>query len=103
MRAGNFRNPLDDIQLAAHDQFHQRTGGTQYGKSHILADVADVEKALVELKLRPGTQALDVATGNGHTAICLAEKGCSVTACDISEGMLAQSAAAAGGREKSSH
>jgi len=88
MRAGNFRNPFDDIQLAAHDQFNERAD--QYGKSHILANVADVEKALAELKLRTGTQALDVATGNGHTAICLAEKGFHVTACDISEGMLNQ-------------
>jgi ubiquinone/menaquinone biosynthesis C-methylase UbiE/glutathione S-transferase len=88
MRAGNFRSALDDVQLASQGQFDERAG--QYGKSHILADVADVEKALAELKLRPNTTALDVATGNGHTAICLAGKGFQVTASDISVGMLDQ-------------
>lgn len=90
MRGGNFRSALDDVQLAAHDQFSERAD--QYGKSHILADVSDVEKALATIKLRPNTQALDVATGNGHTAICLAKKGCIVTACDISSAMLQQAA-----------
>ena len=86
MRAGNFRSSLDDVQLASLEQFDERAG--QYGKSHILADVADVDKAVSELKLRPGTMALDVATGGGHTAIYLAEKGFNVTASDISTAML---------------
>jgi len=88
MRAGNFRSSLDEVQLASLEQFDERAG--QYGKSHILADVSDVEKAVSELKLRPGTHALDVATGNGHTAIYLAEKGFQVTASDISTGMIEQ-------------
>ena len=88
MRAGNFRSQLDDVQLSAHDQFSERAD--QYGKSHILADIADVEKAVLELKFRPGAQALDVATGNGHTAMYLAEKGFNVTASDISAAMLEQ-------------
>ena len=88
LRSGNFRSSLDDIQLASHDQFSERAD--QYGKSHILADVADVEKAVNSLKFRPNTYALDVATGNGHTAIYLAKKGFHVTACDISASMLAQ-------------
>ena len=61
MRAGNFRSELDEIQLASHDQFSERAD--QYGKSHILADVADVEKAVADLKFRPGTTALDVRDG----------------------------------------
>ena len=88
MCSGNFRSSLDEIQLASADQFNERAD--QYGKSHILADTADIEKALVDLKLRPGTNALDVATGNGHTAIYLAGKGYNVTACDISAAMLTQ-------------
>jgi ubiquinone/menaquinone biosynthesis C-methylase UbiE/glutaredoxin 2 len=88
MRAGNFRTLFDETQLAAQGQFDEQAG--QYGKSHILADVADVDKALAELKLRPSSTALDVATGNGHTALYLAEKGFQVTACDISTGMLAE-------------
>jgi len=88
MRAGNFRSALDEVQLASAEQFDERAG--QYGKSHILADVTDVEKAVSELKFRPGTLALDVATGNGHTAIYLAEHNFKVTASDISTGMLEQ-------------
>ncbi len=88
MCSGNFRSSLDDVQLAAHDQFSERAD--QYGKDHILADVSDVEKAVAELKFRPGTTALDVATGNGHTAIFLAEKGFQVTAGDLSAAMLDQ-------------
>jgi len=90
MRGGNFRSALDDIQLASQEQFGDRAG--QYGKSHILADVADVEKAVVPLKFRPGTFALDVATGNAHTAIYLAKSGFNVTATDLSQAMLTEAA-----------
>ena len=88
MCAGNFRNPLDDLQLASQHQFGDRAD--QYGKSHILADTADLEKAIVDLKLRSSTVAVDIATGNGHTAIYLAEKGFKVTASDITPAMLEQ-------------
>ncbi|HEX4139871.1 MAG TPA: methyltransferase domain-containing protein [Candidatus Methylacidiphilales bacterium] len=88
MRAGNFRSDLDPMQLASAGQFDAQAGS--YGKSHILADVADVEKVLGELKLRPNTDALDVATGNGHTAIALAKKGFRVIANDVSNRMLEQ-------------
>jgi ubiquinone/menaquinone biosynthesis C-methylase UbiE/glutathione S-transferase len=88
MRAGNFRADLDQVQLASAEQFDSQAGN--YGKSHILADVADVEKAIAELKLRPTTAALDVATGAGHTAVFLAKRGYTVTASDVSTGMLAQ-------------
>ena len=88
MRAGNIRSTLDDVQLASQGQFDERAD--QYGKSHILADTKDVENAIAELKLRPNTLALDVATGAGHTACYLAGKGFQVTAADISSGMLDQ-------------
>jgi ubiquinone/menaquinone biosynthesis C-methylase UbiE/glutathione S-transferase len=88
MFAGNFRAALDGTQLASADQFDAQAG--EYGKTHILADVSDVEKAVTELKLRPNTAALDVATGAGHTAVWLASKGFQVTACDISTGMMEQ-------------
>ena len=88
MRAGNIRADLDPAQLASAGQFDAQAG--QYGKSHILADTADVEKALSELKLRPNTPALDVGTGNGHTAIFLAKMGFVVTASDVSPGMMEQ-------------
>jgi ubiquinone/menaquinone biosynthesis C-methylase UbiE/glutathione S-transferase len=88
MRSGNIRSTLDDVQLASQGQFDERA--EQYGKTHILADVSDVEKAVADLKLRPNSLALDVATGNGHAAMYLAEKGFQVTASDISPGMLEQ-------------
>lgn len=78
MRAGNFRSQLDDMQLGG--------GGAGEGSGHAnpLADVSDVEKLVVELKVRPGTFALDVAAGNGHAAVCLAKKGLNVTVCETS-------------------
>jgi ubiquinone/menaquinone biosynthesis C-methylase UbiE len=86
MRAGNIGSTLDDVQMASAEQFDAQAD--KYGKSHILADTADVEKAVTELKLRPNSFALDVATGGGHTAIYLAKKGFQVTASDISTAML---------------
>lgn len=86
MRAGNFRTDLDATQMASAGQFDAQAGN--YGKSHILADTADVEAVISELKLRPNTDALDVATGNGHTAILLAKKGFRVIASDVSTRML---------------
>jgi SAM-dependent methyltransferase/glutathione S-transferase len=84
MCAGNFRAGLDSaLSTDGHDAHGD-------GKSHVLDDVADVEKAVAELKLRPNTTALDVATGSGHTAVFLATKGFQVTACDISASALEQ-------------
>jgi ubiquinone/menaquinone biosynthesis C-methylase UbiE/glutathione S-transferase len=88
MRGGNFRTDLDAMQSASAEQFSGRAD--QYGKSHILADTADVEKVITELKLRPNTAALDVATGAGHTAVFLAKKGFQIIAADVSLGMLTQ-------------
>jgi glutathione S-transferase len=86
MRAGNFRSHLDDMQLDPNDP----SGG--HAGQNLLVDIADVEKVVVDLKYRPGTYALDVGVGNGHTAIYLAEKGFNVTACDVSAPMLAAAA-----------
>ncbi len=77
---------LDDIQKKARAQFDQRSAN--YGKSHILADVSDVETVLQGIAFSKGMRALDIATGGGHTAICLARAGYAVTASDLSEGML---------------
>jgi ubiquinone/menaquinone biosynthesis C-methylase UbiE/glutathione S-transferase len=94
MRAGNFRNPMDDLQLGAHD------GGAQTDlPGGVPADLADLEKAVLELKLRPATAALDVGTGLGHVALALAGKGFTVTACDTSLPTL-QEAAALAARKK---
>ena len=78
MRAGNIRNDLDPMQLTAGD------AESGHGRSNALADTGDIEKALADLKLRPATPALDIATGDGHTAVFLAQKGCHVIASDTS-------------------
>ena len=59
-----------------------------YGAGHILRDVSDVVEALEDYTVADLSPALDVATGAGHTAAYLAERGVAVTAADISEGML---------------
>jgi len=85
MRAGNFRTQLDDVQLSASDSAGD-------GKTHLLADIADIEKAVLELKFRPKTFALDLSGGNGHTAVYLAEKGFNVTASETSAALLKETA-----------
>ena len=50
IRAGNFRNPLDDLQFGAE-------GGAAFSAmGSPLADVSDLEKAIPDLKLRPASQ-----------------------------------------------
>jgi SAM-dependent methyltransferase/glutathione S-transferase len=88
MRAGNFRTQLDDVQLSAQDG----AGSDQQGKGHAWSDVSDIEKAVLDLKLRPNTFVLDVGVGNAHTAIYLAQKGLNVTACDTSAESLQKAA-----------
>jgi ubiquinone/menaquinone biosynthesis C-methylase UbiE len=77
---------FDTAQAASAAQFNRQSD--RYGKSHILADTGDVSEALKGITPAPGAQALDVATGGGHTALWLARAGWRVTAGDISEWML---------------
>jgi ubiquinone/menaquinone biosynthesis C-methylase UbiE/glutathione S-transferase len=87
MRAGNFRNPLEDLQLNVGD-------ASAHGEaSKVNADMADLEKAIVDLKLRPASNVLDVPTGLGHAAAFLASKGFTVTAADTSATTLKEAAA----------
>jgi ubiquinone/menaquinone biosynthesis C-methylase UbiE len=79
-------HPLDSRQSVAAAQFNRQSD--RYGKSHILADTQDVEHGLRGV-LAPGDgAALDVATGGGHTALCLARHGWRVTAGDLAPRML---------------
>ncbi len=87
---------LDERQLASREQFDRQS--RNYGSSHILADVSDVVNALEGLNLPRGGRALDVATGGGHTAAWLAEKGWEVMASDLSPAMLERAAELAAGR-----
>jgi ubiquinone/menaquinone biosynthesis C-methylase UbiE len=84
---------LDDIQLAARDQFERQSA--RYGKGHILQNVQDVEEALQSIPLPSCAKALDVATGAGHTGLFLAQRGMDVTLADIAQSMLDKAAQAA--------
>ena len=87
---------LDPIQQAARDQFAGQSA--RYGKSHILADVTDVETALQHISLSDRARVLDVATGGGHTGLHLASLGHDVTLSDLAQPMLDRVAEAAADR-----
>ena len=57
MRAGNFRNPLEEMQ---HGEFGSGSGVAD--GSNALADMSDLEKTISDLKLRTASQVLDVPT-----------------------------------------
>jgi ubiquinone/menaquinone biosynthesis C-methylase UbiE len=77
---------LNEAQAASAAQFEKQSD--RYGKSHILADTSDVAAVLSHIPVPSGGKALDVATGGGHTALCLARHGWQVVAGDISPRML---------------
>lgn len=81
---------FDTAQRASADQFDRQSD--RYGRSHILADTSDVVQLLGNVTPSPGGCALDVATGGGHTALCIARKGWRVTAGDVSPRMLENAA-----------
>lgn len=80
------KQTLDSKQSASAAQFDRQSD--RYGKSHILADTQDVEHGLRGVTASPGSTALDVATGGGHTALWLARHEWKVTAGDIAPRML---------------
>jgi ubiquinone/menaquinone biosynthesis C-methylase UbiE len=77
---------LDSIQQSAQDQFQKQSH--RYVKGHILENTEDVTAALAVITLPAGAEALDVATGAGHTAFRLAQAGLRVTASDLTPAML---------------
>ncbi|EDY21998.1 Methyltransferase type 11 [Chthoniobacter flavus Ellin428] len=77
---------LDAVQQAAQEQFARQS--RNYGRSHILADVSDVQAGLEKINLPPVAQVLDVATGAGHTGLYLASLGHQVTCTDLAAPML---------------
>jgi ubiquinone/menaquinone biosynthesis C-methylase UbiE len=82
----NDQSNFDTVQAASAEQFDRQSD--RYGKSHILADTADVAESLSGVTPATGDRALDVATGGGHTALCVARMGWRVTAGDVSPRML---------------
>jgi ubiquinone/menaquinone biosynthesis C-methylase UbiE len=89
-------NELDSIQRAAQEQFGRQS--ERYGRGHILENIDDVVAAVAPLNLQPGSAALDVATGGGHTGLYLASLGLDVTLADIAEPMLQRASEAAAAR-----
>ena len=87
---------LDEVQRAAQEQFARQSH--RYGQGHILEDVEDVRVAIEPLHLPPGSRALDVATGAGHTGLFLASLGHNVTLADIAAPMLERAEEAAARR-----
>jgi ubiquinone/menaquinone biosynthesis C-methylase UbiE len=77
---------MDSIQHAAQEQFQKQSH--RYVRGHILEDTQDLAAALEGLALAAGAEVLDVATGAGHAAFCLARAGLSVTASDLTPAML---------------
>jgi len=77
---------LDDSQRAAQAQFDRQS--ERYGRSHLLANTSDLDGAAQGIDMPQGGNALDVATGGGHTALWLARRGYQVTLADISLRML---------------
>lgn len=78
--------PVDSIQHAAREQFQKQSH--RYARGHILENTEDVARALDGLALPAGAEALDIATGAGHTAFRLARAGYHVTASDLTPAML---------------
>ncbi len=77
---------LDDSQRMAQAQFDRQSA--RYGRSHLLADVSDLDGAIEGVEIPDAGPSLDVATGGGHTALWLARQGYQVTLADISLRML---------------
>ncbi|MGC1480330.1 MAG: class I SAM-dependent methyltransferase [Chthoniobacterales bacterium] len=79
---------LDSGQRAAREQFDRQSA--RYGRTHVLADVSDLEAAVAGLDFPGGSgrRALDVATGGGHAALWLARRGFDLVLADVSERML---------------
>jgi SAM-dependent methyltransferase len=84
------KKSLNSRQAASAAQFDRQSD--RYGKSHILAETKDVEAGLEGVPVIAAGKALDVATGGGHTALCLARLGWDVTVGDIAPRMLENAA-----------
>jgi ubiquinone/menaquinone biosynthesis C-methylase UbiE len=82
---------LDDSQRASQMQFDRQSD--RYGRTHVLADVSDLDVTVEGIDLpERGAAALDIATGGGHTALWLARRGYRVTLADLSQQMLDRAA-----------
>jgi ubiquinone/menaquinone biosynthesis C-methylase UbiE len=87
---------LDEVQRAAQEQFGRQSH--RYGRGHVLENTEDVRAALENIPLPPGSKALDLATGAGHTALYLASIGFDVTLADLAQPMLDRAAKTAAER-----
>lgn len=81
---------MDSFQQASAEQFNRQSD--LYAKAHILADTSDIVAAMEGVSLPEKCDVLDVAAGCGHLAMFFAQKGMRVTAGDVAERMLENTA-----------
>lgn len=84
---------LNEVQRSSQEQFARQSH--RYAKGHILENVEDVREALSFMQLPSRADALDVATGAGHTGLFFAELGHRVTVSDLAQPMLERALEAA--------
>jgi aspartate kinase len=80
----------DQIAELSRERFGARAGGYRTSAVHESGD--DLERLINLVAPAEGEQALDIATGAGHTAIALARAGAQVVASDLTDEMLAETA-----------
>ena len=76
----------DDVRDRVRERFGARSN--DYRTSAVHSTGEDLEMLVKLVGAAPGTRALDIATGAGHTALALAQAGADVVASDITPAML---------------
>ncbi len=90
---------LDAVQRASQEQFSRQS--ERYVRGHVLENVSDVRAAMCDIAIQAPADVLDVATGAGHTGVCLAGMGHRVTVTDLTHAMLERAREQAGSRNLS--
>lgn len=80
----------DELAELSRERFGARADGYRTSAVHESGD--DLERLIALVAPTQGQQALDIATGAGHTAIALARAGAHVVASDLTAEMLAETA-----------
>jgi ubiquinone/menaquinone biosynthesis C-methylase UbiE len=72
------------------ERFGSRASSYRTSSVHSSGD--DLARLIALVSPAQGKHALDIATGAGHVAVALARAGAAVTACDLTQGMLQETA-----------
>ncbi len=83
-------SPALESFAGLHQRVRDQFGGSAqaYTASPGHADTAVLDRLMNLLQPAPGDRALDIATGAGHVALAMAERGAEVTALDLTPAML---------------